>query len=184
LVKTFWILQSFQFYGYFQLVYILSFQKIYICLKKIFGTSKLFKKIWSQIPLFQQISTLEPNFPMKFLKFHILILVMYFITNNLSKTVYCIKIGQQMAEISWKGGWKTLYFSQKANKKPLENHDFFQVSHIFQHSLGDISDICWPILMQSTVLERLLVVDYMFEIWIWDFKNFIGKLGSKAEICW
>jgi hypothetical protein len=37
--------------------------------------------------------------------------------------------------------------------------------------------------MQSTVLERLLVVDYMFEILMWDFKNFIGKLSSKAEIC-
>ncbi len=38
--------------------------------------------------------------------------------------------------------------------------------------------------MQYTVLERLLVVDYMTEIWMWNFKNFIGKLGSKIEICW
>jgi hypothetical protein len=34
------------FYGYFQFAGILSFQKSYICLKKIFGTSKLFKKMW------------------------------------------------------------------------------------------------------------------------------------------
>ncbi len=125
MVKTFWTFQSFQFYGYFQLVRILSFQKIYICLKKIFGTSELFKKTLSQIPLFHQISTLEPNFSMKFLKFHILILVMYSTTNNLSKTVYCIKIHQQMAEISWKEGWKTLYFSQKANKKSVRKLWFF-----------------------------------------------------------
>jgi hypothetical protein len=39
-------------YYFFQLAGILSFQKMYICPKKIFGTSKLFKKTWSQIPLF------------------------------------------------------------------------------------------------------------------------------------
>ncbi len=139
--------------------------------------------MWSQIPLFQQISTLEPNFPMKFSKFDILILIMYSTTINLSKTVYCIKIGQQMAEISWKEDWKTLYFSQKTNKKSVRKPWFFS-SFVFQHSFGDISVISWPILMQSTVLERLLVVDYMFEIWMWNFKNFIGKLSSKAEICW
>ncbi len=47
----------------FQLACILSFHKRYICPKKIFRSSKLFKKMWSQIPLFQQISTSEPNFP-------------------------------------------------------------------------------------------------------------------------
>ncbi len=37
---------------YFQLADILSSQKRYICPEKIFGTFKLFMKLWSQIPLF------------------------------------------------------------------------------------------------------------------------------------
>jgi hypothetical protein len=62
---------------------------------------------------------------------------------------------------------KNVYFSPKSNKKnPLENHHFFQVSHVFQPSFDDMSAICWPILMQSTVLERLFVIDYMTEIWL------------------
>ncbi len=48
-------------------------------------------------------------------------------------------------------------------KKPLENHDLFEVSHVFQPFLNDI---CWTILMQISVLERLLVVDHMIEILI------------------
>jgi hypothetical protein len=51
-------------------------------------------------------------------------------------------------------------------KKPLEKHDLFEVSHVFKHSFGEISAICWMILMQNSVLERSLVVDYMAEIWI------------------
>jgi hypothetical protein len=58
---------------------------------------------------------------------------------------------------------KTLDFSQKSNKKsnPLENHE---VSHVFHPCFDDISVICWPIWMQNSVLESLLVVDYMTEI--------------------
>jgi hypothetical protein len=44
-------------------------------------------------------------------------------------------------------------------KKPLEKHDLFEVSHVFQLSFDDISAICWTILMQDTVLERSLVVE-------------------------
>jgi hypothetical protein len=44
------------FYCYFQLADILSFQKRYICPKKIHNIKNLFKKMWSQIPLF------SPNF--------------------------------------------------------------------------------------------------------------------------
>ncbi len=44
------------FYYYFQLAGILSFQKRYTCPKKIRNSKKLFKKMWSQIPLF------SPNF--------------------------------------------------------------------------------------------------------------------------
>ncbi len=38
--------------------------------------------------------------------------------------------------------------------------------------------------MQNSVLERLLVVDYTIEIWIWNFENFMEKFGSDVEICW
>jgi hypothetical protein len=55
-----YVIECFQFYYYFQLAGILSFQKRYTYLKKILETSELFKKMWSQISL-----------PMKFLKFYI-----------------------------------------------------------------------------------------------------------------
>ncbi len=45
-------MNCFQIHNNFQLAYILSFQKRYICLKKILDIKKLFKKMWSQIPLF------------------------------------------------------------------------------------------------------------------------------------
>ncbi len=51
-VKTFYAIESFRYYGLFQLTHILSFQKRYTCLKKILGTSELFKKMWSQVLLF------------------------------------------------------------------------------------------------------------------------------------
>jgi hypothetical protein len=37
--------------------------------------------------------------------------------------------------------------------------------------------------MQGSVLETLLVVDYMIKISAKSLSNFIAKLGSKAEIC-
>ncbi len=46
------IMNSFQIHHNFQLAYILSFQKWYICPKKQLDIKKLFKKMWSQIPLF------------------------------------------------------------------------------------------------------------------------------------
>jgi hypothetical protein len=68
-------------------------------------------------------------------------------------------------------------------KNSLENHDFFEFSHVFQPSFDDISAICWPILMQNSVLETLLVVNYMTEIWMRNLKNFMVKFGSEVEIC-
>jgi hypothetical protein len=61
---------------------------------------------------------------------------------------------------------KRLILAKIKFKKPLENYDLFELSHVFQPSFNDISAICWPIWMQNSVLERLLVVDYMTEIWI------------------
>jgi hypothetical protein len=61
---------------------------------------------------------------------------------------------------------------------------FWEKSNVFQPSFKHISAICWPIWMENSVLERLLVVDYMTKVWIWNFKNFIPKLGSEVEIWW
>jgi hypothetical protein len=60
---------------------------------------------------------------------------------------------------------------------------FWGETDVFQPSFDDISAICWSILMQNCVLERLLVKDYMTEIWIGNLENFMVKLGSKNEIC-
>jgi hypothetical protein len=70
-----------------------------------------------------------------------------------------------------------LRYHQKKDKKRAKleiNHgfltvflfDFWEKSSVFQYSFDDISAICWPILTKNIVLERLLVVDYMTEIWI------------------
>jgi hypothetical protein len=37
--------------------------------------------------------------------------------------------------------------------------------------------------MQNSVLEALLVVDYMIKISLLNFTKLIVKFGSKAEIC-
>jgi hypothetical protein len=46
------IMNCFQIHHNFQLAYILSFQKRYICTKKILDIKNLFKKMWSQVSLF------------------------------------------------------------------------------------------------------------------------------------
>jgi hypothetical protein len=102
-MNCFWILHN------FPLAYILSFQKTYICPKKIFGTSELSKKIRSQIPLF------SANFDFEAQLFNEIFKISNpnFSHVNLSKTLFCIKIYQQMAEISSKEGWKTSISSGK-----------------------------------------------------------------------
>ncbi len=52
---------------------------------------------------------------------------------------------------------KVVCFSFKLNLK--KRYKIIQFLHVFQPSFGDNSAICWSILMQDTVLERLLVVD-------------------------
>jgi hypothetical protein len=71
---------------------------------------------------------------------------------------------------------------QNLSSNPTDKVTEFD-SSVFQHSFDDISVICWAIWMQNSVLERLLVLDYMTEIRMWNFKNFMGKLGSEVEIC-
>ncbi len=61
---------------------------------------------------------------------------------------------------------KRVFLAKIELEKTLEKHDLFEVSHVFQPSFDDISAICWSILMQDTILERSLDVDYMAEIWI------------------
>jgi hypothetical protein len=70
------IMNYFQIHHNFQLAYILSFQKRYICPKKILDIKNYSRKCGHRSHFFQQISTLEPNFLMKYLKFHIRISVM------------------------------------------------------------------------------------------------------------
>ncbi len=38
--------------------------------------------------------------------------------------------------------------------------------------------------MQDSVLETLLIVDYMIEIWTQNLLNLIVKFGTKVKICW
>jgi hypothetical protein len=68
------------------------------------------------------------------------------------------------------------------NVQELEkNHDFLTVFlfafcekyNVFQPSFDDISASFWRILTQNSALERLLAVDYMFEIRMRNFKNFM-----------
>ncbi len=69
----------------------------------------------------------------------------------------------------------------KSNKPCFSNGFFIQFwweTDVFQHSFGK-----W-ILMQNSVLERLLVVDYMTDIWIWNLQNFVLKLVSEVENCY
>ncbi len=140
--------------------------------------------MWSQVSLFQQISTLEPNFSMKISNFQIQISIIWSTTNNLSKTLICIKIVQQMAEILFKKGWKSAKLQINHGFLTVFLNRFLLETHVFQPCFDVISAICWPILIQNGVLERLLVEQYMTEIWISNSENFLIKLGSKVEICW
>jgi hypothetical protein len=86
---------------------------------------------------------------MKFLKFHIQISVIKSTTNDLSKTLFCIKIGQQMAKISSKEGRQTTKKIEK-HAKIQKNHgfltdflfDFIELYNVFQPYFDDISAIC------------------------------------------
>jgi hypothetical protein len=82
---------------------------------------------------------------------------------------------------------KWLRYRQNKDESRLflvQNHDFIQFLHVFQPSFGDNSAICWSIFMHDTVLERLLVVDYMTEILILNLQTFVLKLVPEVEICW
>jgi hypothetical protein len=48
---------------------------------------------------------------------------------------------------------------QNPIKKPLEKHDLFEFSHVFQHSFGNISASFWSISLKNTDLETPLVVE-------------------------
>ncbi len=73
------IINCFQIHHDFQLAYILSFQKRYICPKKILDIKKLFKKMWSQIPLF------SPNFDFGAQIFHKILKIL---NPNFSHVIY------------------------------------------------------------------------------------------------
>ncbi len=61
---------------------------------------------------------------------------------------------------------------------------FQSISHVFQQRIEYNFSFCESILMQDSVLETLLVEDYMIKIKAQNFWNFIVKFGTKNEICW
>jgi hypothetical protein len=89
-----------------------------------------------------------------------------------------------MAEISFKKRRKTCENSKNHGFLTDFLFDFIELYCVFQYSFDDISAICWRISMQNSILETLLVVDCMTEIWMWKFKNFMVKFGSEVVICW
>jgi hypothetical protein len=96
---------------------------------------------------------------MKFLELSIQISAMTF-----PKRYFASKSTNKWLRYHQKNVEKRLFFVQIEFKKSVKNFDFIRFSPVFQPSFGDISAICWSILMQNSVLERLLVVDYMTEI--------------------
>jgi hypothetical protein len=65
-----------------------------------------------------------------------------------------------------------------------KRYKFQSISQVFRSSVEDISSSSSSILIQDSVLEMLLVVDFMIKISAQSLLNFIVKVGSKAEICW
>jgi hypothetical protein len=86
------------------------------------------------------------------------------IITNLSKTLFCIQVDQQIAEISSKEDEKRAKFEKSRGFLTDFLLDFWEKSGVFQYFFDDISAICWPIIMQNSVLDTSLVVDYMPEI--------------------
>jgi hypothetical protein len=132
---------------------------------------------------------------MKFLKFHILILVMHYTTNDLSKTLFCIEIHQQMAEISSKECWKTQYKSIKSNKKFVRKPWFFSrfacfstfFWWYFSHLLADF----------DAKYRFGKVISCRFHVWnldvkIWNFhtkvwlrsRNLVKKVRPVTTFSW
>ncbi len=126
--------ESFMFYCYFQLARILI-----PVLRKYLKLQSYSRICDERSHFFQQISTLELNFTTKFLKFQIRISVKKFTTNNVSKTLFCIKIDQQLAEILSKEGWKAC-----ENWKNMFFYGIFIYYwlEIWCLSFDDISAIC------------------------------------------
>ncbi len=65
-----------------------------------------------------------------------------------------------------------------------KRYQFQSISHVFWNKIDDISSSSGSILMQDSVLETLLVVDYTIKISAQNLMNFIVKFGTKVEICW
>ncbi len=99
-IKIFFKPKIYWKFGYFWKACIVSFQKSNICPNKFLETSELFDKFYFNSSNFQQISALEPNFTRKFKKFCAVILIIWSTTNNVSKTLSCIKIHPLELKIS------------------------------------------------------------------------------------
>ncbi len=121
-IITLYVVESFMFCSYFSLAGILSFQKRYTWPKKIFGISKLFKKMWSQIPLFSANLDFEAhlyheNFKSKFQSCNLQLITFpkrYFASKWL-------RYHQKKVE-------KHKISPKNLIKNPLENHIFIEFS--------------------------------------------------------
>jgi hypothetical protein len=123
--------------------------------------------MWSQIPLFPanfdfraQLS--HENFKISKSKFQLCNLQLitfpkrYFASKSANKLLrYHENKVEKRAKLEKNHGFLTDFL-----------FDFWEKSSVFQPSFHDILAICWPILMQNSVLETSLVVNYMTEIWI------------------
>ncbi len=137
-------------FGYFWKAGIVTFQKSNICPNKFLETSELSRKIHFNSSNFQQISALEPNLTINFVKFCAEILIVWSSTNNVSKTLSCIKIYplelkissilcQKTCEIGWKsdegiisGIWDIMSYLKKifyANCRSLIDEKLFAILH-------------------------------------------------------
>ncbi len=66
----------------------------------------------------------------------------------------------------------------------IYTYEFQSISHVFGHSIEDISGLRGWILLQDSVLETLWVPLCMIKNLSQNFTNFIVKFGTKAEISW
>ncbi len=72
--------------------------------------------------------------------------------------------------------------AQKHVKSNEKQYRFQSISHVFWYSIEDNSGFRGWILIQDSVLETLLVVDYMIKILPQNFWNFLTKFGCKDKI--
>ncbi len=126
-IKIFFKPKIYWKFGYFWEACILTFQKSNICPNKFLETSELFDIIRFNSSNFQQISALEQNFTINFVKFSGEILIVKSTTNNVTKTLSCIKIYQLELKISSILCQKTCEIGWKSDEDFSRFHTFSNI---------------------------------------------------------